>query len=96
MSAPPQKCNWRASNELYFRSWNDEFVVYHSRSGDTHLLGTAAGHILLALQQAPSDAIALSQSLASLPGIAPEEFMLQINDMLAELNALSLISVCRP
>ena len=95
MFAPGQKCNWRATSGLYFRSWNDEFVVYHSRSGDTHLLGTAAGRILLALQQAPSDVIALSQSLASLPGTAPdEEFMLQIDDMLADLDALSLISAC--
>lgn len=84
--------NWRASSALYLHSWGDEFVVYHSRSGDTHLLGPAAAHILLSLQQAPSNAITLSKSLAPLLGVdTDDEFILQIDKILTDLDMLALI-----
>lgn len=84
--------NWRASSALYLHSWGDEFVVYHSRSGDTHLLGLAAAHILLALQRAPSNSIILSKSLAPLLGVqTDDEFILQIDEILADLDTLALI-----
>ena len=83
---------WRTSSALYLHSWGDELVVYHSRSGDTHLLGSAAAHILLALQQAPSTSILLSKSLAPLLGVETDnEFILKIDEILAELATLALI-----
>jgi len=83
---------WRIADSLHLRAWNDEFVVYHGLSGDTHLLGLAAGHILLALQQKVSDAIALSESLATMMGVRTNsEFMLEMNKILTDLNALALI-----
>lgn len=84
--------NWRASSALYLHSWGDEFVVYHSHSGDTHLLGPAAAHILLALQQAPSNSIILSKSLPPLLGVeTDDEFILKIDEILADLATLALI-----
>jgi hypothetical protein len=44
------------------------------------------------LQQAPADAVTLSLSLAAQLAIAPdEEFMSQIEKILADLDALALI-----
>ncbi|MES1981068.1 MAG: HPr-rel-A system PqqD family peptide chaperone [Pseudomonadota bacterium] len=91
---------WRALPELnlHARAWDDEFVVYNSLSGDTHLLGSAAAQILLMLQQAPSDAIALAESLAprlQLESELDEELAEQITHLLSDLHTLALIEPIR-
>lgn len=81
---------------LQLRSWDDEFVVYNNLSGDTHLLGSAAAHVLLELQKAPLDAINLSESLAPLlQAKTDEELALQIEHLLADLDKLALIELGR-
>ncbi|HEY8100299.1 MAG TPA: HPr-rel-A system PqqD family peptide chaperone [Burkholderiaceae bacterium] len=85
---------WRViSNEaLHFRSWNDEFVVYNSLSGDTHLLGSATAQILLNLLTAPSDAATLAAALAPFFEVAPTaDLPFQIDQLLSELNTLALV-----
>jgi PqqD family protein of HPr-rel-A system len=86
---------WRViSNQaLHFCSWGDEFIVYNSLSGDTHLLGSVAANVLLRLQQAPSDAISLAGSLTSLLQVEMMDGLLepQLVNLLADLNALALI-----
>jgi PqqD family protein of HPr-rel-A system len=85
---------WRVISDsaLRFRFWDDEFVVYNSLSGDTHLLGLTAAQILLKLQQAPSTAIALTESLAPLLNAKmDDEFVFQIEHILADLDTLALI-----
>lgn len=77
---------------LCVHSWDDEYVVYNSLSGDTHLLNLTAGQVLLKLQKSPMD----SMSLANL--IPPTdqsksylEHEHQIEHLLAELDTLNLI-----
>jgi PqqD family protein of HPr-rel-A system len=83
---------YKATHPLAMRSWDDEFVVYHHLSGDTHLLGWAAGQLLTQLQQAPADAVTLSAALATQLGIVPDpQFKIQIETLLTELAALALI-----
>lgn len=85
---------WRliSDHALHFRSWNDEFVVYNSLSGDTHLLGATAAHALLELRKAPSDAVALAASLAPLmQAEMNNELVFQIDQLLADLDKLALI-----
>ncbi|WP_173062480.1 HPr-rel-A system PqqD family peptide chaperone [Sulfurimicrobium lacus] len=87
---------WRliSGHALHFRSWNDEFVVYNSLSGDTHLLGSAAAHVLLKLQQAPADAAVLAEFLA--PALQPGfdgDFVLEIEHLLVDLNRLALVEL---
>ena len=85
---------WRliSDSALYFRFWDDEFVVYNSRSGDTHLLGSTAAQILLKLQQSPLSVAALAESMASvLHTEMNEELVSQIDHILADLNMLALI-----
>lgn len=77
---------------LQFRCWDDEFVVYNSLSGDTHLLDSTAAQILLKLQQAPSDAPSLSESLAPLlHAEMDDELVIQIEQILSDLDTLALI-----
>ena len=85
---------WRliSGQALQFRFWDDEFVVYNSLSGDTHLLGSAAAQILLKLQQAPSNATVLTESLAPiLHAEVDDELVFQIEHILMDLDALALI-----
>lgn len=85
---------WRVISDhaLHLRSWGNEFVVYNSLSGDTHLLGSTAASVLSALQQAPSDAVTLAKSLAAMLKTEMDEaFTLQVDQLLAELDTLSLI-----
>jgi PqqD family protein of HPr-rel-A system len=58
---------WRIApgQALRFRQFDDEFVLYNDLSGDTHLLGDSAMHILSDLQRGPADASALTASLAA-------------------------------
>jgi PqqD family protein of HPr-rel-A system len=77
---------------LHFRSWDDEFVVYNSLSGDTHLLGSVAAQILLKLQQAPSNSATLAESLAPLlHADRDDDVVAQIEHILADLDTLALI-----
>jgi PqqD family protein of HPr-rel-A system len=85
---------WRviSSSALHFRSWDDDFIVYNGLSGDTHLLGSTAAQILLKLQQAPSTAIALSESIAPLMQAEMDnELVFHIENILADLDTLALI-----
>lgn len=58
---------WRITpgQTLRFRQFDDEFVLYNDLSGDTHLLGDSAMHILSELQRAPASRQALLASLAA-------------------------------
>lgn len=78
---------------LQLRFWDDEYVLYNNLSGDTHLLGSAAAQVLLKLEEAPSDAITLAESLASLLKVEmmDESLAPQIEQLLTDLNALALI-----
>lgn len=83
---------WYIADLLHWRCWENKYVVYHSLSGDTHLLGDAAGQILLTLQQTPQDAASLSESLASMMGVKTSpEFTMDINNILTDLHKLALI-----
>ena len=83
---------WRTSDSIHWHSWQDGFVVYHPLTGDTHLLGKAAAHILVALQQSTADTRSLSLSLADMMEVSTStEFMKQMNQILTDLDTLALI-----
>lgn len=81
-----------SDSALHFRFWDEEFVVYNSLSGDTHLLDSTAAQILLKLQQAPSNSATLAGSLAPLLNADRyDEFVAQVEHILADLVTLALI-----
>jgi PqqD family protein of HPr-rel-A system len=85
---------WRviAGQSLQYRAWDDEFVLYNNLSGDTHLLGASAIHVLLALQRAALDADGLALSLcAALQLERDAELDADVAELVASLGALSLI-----
>lgn len=88
---------WQAVSlpSLRLRSWDDEFVVYAGLSGDTHLLDRAAGQILQTLCAASAEIDVLTASLGALWDVDPDdEFRLQIERILTDLQALALVEQC--
>ncbi|PWB48895.1 MAG: hypothetical protein C3F18_11165 [Nitrosomonadales bacterium] len=85
---------WRvvSGQALHIRVWEDEFIVYGSLSGNTHLLGPVAAHVLSRLQEAPSDAATLAESLPPLlQANFDGELVPEIEHLLADLGSLELI-----
>jgi PqqD family protein of HPr-rel-A system len=89
-SVPASKPLWRATPGLQLHTWGDEFVAYHPLSGDTHLISSVTGHILVNLQQFPLTTHALCKLLASHLE-AFDELELKIDSILIELDKLALI-----
>lgn len=51
--------------ELHWRTWDDEFVVYNTGSGDTHLLDPVAAHVLQVLEREPLSLTLLTGRVAA-------------------------------
>lgn len=86
------KWQLKSNQTVTLRSWDNEFVVYNSLSGDTHLVGPAAAEILAQLQRAPADVAALAGEMCRTWEVdATEEFALQLHEILADLRTLALI-----
>lgn len=82
----------RSGQTLRSRRFDDEFVLYNDLSGDTHLLGGAAMHLLALLQQQPRAQEALFSALAAaLECPRADGFDDQAAAVLAQLHALALI-----
>ncbi len=77
---------------LCIHTWDNEYVVYNSLSGDTHLLNLTAGQLLLKLQRSPMDSMSLANLITPTDKSKSSlEHELQIEQLLAELNTLNLV-----
>lgn len=76
--------SWRvaADAELQLRYWDDECVMFHGASGDTHRIGQAVGEMLEHLLRAP----------ASIPELA-EAINLHEDDVTAALQELARLGI---
>jgi len=63
MSSPPALWQIADNAQLKFRFWDDECVLYHGASGDTHRLPELVGRLLQQLLQAPATTAALAESI---------------------------------
>jgi PqqD family protein of HPr-rel-A system len=80
-STPPA---WRIAPDaqLKMRYWDDECVLYHGASGDTHRLTDLVGHMLERMLQSP----------ASIPELA-EAINLHEEDVESALNELARLGI---
>ncbi len=88
---PHRQTTWKivSSAELRWQVWEDQSVVYHSASGDTHLLASLAAGALRCLEEEPAT---VEQLLALLPQSSRD----MIASLLDELNDLELIEPVVP
>jgi len=85
---------WRAASasRLHWRSWDDEFVVYHSGWGTTHLLDLVAAEALRILDRESASLPELAELVARSLKIQPDdELFCYLEELLPELEKLGLI-----
>lgn len=85
---------WRLlpGQRLHSRTWEDESVVFNDLSGDTHLLGASALHLLHTLRAGAADLPALTATLQAEFDIDPDDDPATlVAELLDELRALALI-----
>lgn len=91
----PRDTIWQlALDDLQWRGWDDQWIVYHAASGDTHLLDLLGGEVLRALQQAPLNVAALVEQVAirlEVPASEKEELREQVERLLQKLEELGLM-----
>jgi PqqD family protein of HPr-rel-A system len=85
---------WRVqgSSSLCWRAWDEEHVVFHPASGDTHLLNAFTAEVLRALEECPASGAELTQLFA--PAFEAEDepaLRGQIDNLLARFHELGLI-----
>ena len=89
---------WRAltDSDLLWRSWDDEYVVYHTGSGDTHALTPLAADVLRALQQDLATREELTRRIAASFDISCDaELAAHIEEILAHLKRADLVERVR-
>lgn len=78
---------------LLFREWDQQVVVFHKGSGDTHLISAAAAQLLQLLQD--SSPLSTDQISAQYPTTNEQEYVEQcqgIEAALQQLASLGLVS----
>jgi len=94
-SSSVRRETWRVirSHELLWRSWDsDEFVVYHTGSGETHLLNAAAAEVLRLLGSAELTRDELIGLSAASYEVEPDDQLrANIDKILGDFDELGLI-----
>jgi PqqD family protein of HPr-rel-A system len=83
-----------ASEDLKFRAWDDQTVVYDARSGDTHCMDRIASSILTHLLRHDSSSL---HELSGLFGVGTEQRMTEDGEatLLAALGELERLRIIR-
>ena len=86
---------WRqvAPDLLVWRSWDDdEFVVYHKGTGDTHVLNDVAAQLLSCLEESSLSPEELAAGCARVYDVDVDESLLrEIETTLTQFDELGLI-----
>lgn len=78
--------------DLRWRCWDDELVVYHVQSGDTHLLNPLAAEALRCLCDASATVEELAAHVARTLDVEPDDELLrQMQQCVAQFDELGLI-----
>ena len=81
--------------ELQWYSWGDEFSVYQTGSGDTHLIDLATADVIKALQRATNESMSTDELACNLATVKEEEcdqeWVQHIAQVLESLHHLNII-----
>lgn len=89
-----KSAKWKVNPEfpLQWQVWDDEFVVYNTGSGDTHLLDTLAAEVLQSLEREPADLSELIDRVVASLKIEPDsKFSDYLEQLLYDFHKLGLI-----
>ena len=80
--------------EILWRVWDEEFVVYNTGSGDTHLLDRFTGEVLLTLSESPATLTQLTERVCLKMDLDPQpEVSSYLHTLLPRLCELDLIEI---
>lgn len=85
---------WHLAPGQQLRHWSsgEEYVLYNDLSGDTHLLGEPALHVLSFLQHSSADEAAIADALGAAFDTDPDgDLGADVAELLDTLQALSLV-----
>ena len=91
-----QKWQVVAGLELIWRVWGDEHIVYHSGTGDTHLLNPAAASVLRMLQKKTTTVTELVDALSTSDDVPGKVQGINLQLIIDHLEQLCLIEVVLP
>jgi PqqD family protein of HPr-rel-A system len=78
--------------ELRWRHWDDQYVVYHCQSGDTHLLNELAARTLRRLETDPVEAEELACHVAAALELEADTHLHRhIRELLSRFEELGLV-----
>jgi PqqD family protein of HPr-rel-A system len=81
-----------STESLLWRQWIDETIVYNPASGNTHVIGPVATKILRRLEQQPSTASQLAESIASEFDVeSDQEVVEHVERLVSNLEELGLV-----
>ena len=82
---------WKAE-QLLWRSWTDEYIIYNVSSGNTHTITPIAAKVLKYLIDIPRTRDQIAQYLASENGIdLDDELIIYVERLVADLDKLGLV-----
>ena len=90
----PEDARWKVNPKfpLQWQVWDDEFVVYNTGSGDTHLLDPVAAEVLQSLEKKTADLSELAGRVSASIEIEPDsKFSDYLEQLLSDLHKLGLI-----
>jgi len=92
-----QQYRSRSATKLYWRCWNDEYVVFDETSGHTHQLDPVRAFVLNLLGPSPQSFETILEELSSVPVLA-DEYQLpeRLLAILNELTTLGLVEEAAP
>lgn len=82
----------RAGADLRWRSWNDDHIVYHGASGDTHRVNAVTAAALRGLAGGPATVGELRRGIEAALGLEPDPSLDErLLDLLWELDDLGIV-----
>lgn len=77
---------------LLWHNWGDEFVVYHTGSGNTHALDYLAANVLKLLQASPANMAELAETVSRHLDLEQDDDLYEyIERILREFERLGLV-----
>ena len=79
-------------NQLFFEEWEDEAVVYNSKSGETHRLNDLAASLLKIIQRQPGSINLFTEQVNNLYEVEDQlDLERQLNGLISQFDTLGLI-----
>lgn len=86
-----------SDQDLSWRQWDGDYVVFNPASGDTHVLDIATGEVLMRLAAGPASIEEIADRLAAFLDVDKDSGLAEAaTEMVRKLDELGLIEPATP